>query len=246
VTHLKSDVLRLIEDRNRRDDEEDFAAWCDELVALPENFEQQLKDGLKADIELQPARWLSLGLDLIESSKVTAHVQLSDGQQGPPLASFLPYPVFQMGTEIFLKGMWLCQFDSLRGLTARSYIDESTRDFYMARLGKKVPDHDLLGHDLLKLLNVLRKIPRYEADTASMRFLKIVDAIVRFYYFPFYRADIGPRRWANARYPKRFYDDNQRTGSADAFRTYPPQQWVARSFSQMKGDAHRLWDLPGG
>lgn len=163
------------------------------------------------------------------------------------MSSYLPYPVFQMGTEIFLKGMWLCQFDALRALRAGSYIGESTRDFYAARLGRRqLPGYEPLGHDLFKLLNVLRDIPQYADDAASTRFLRILESTIRYYYFPFYKADKGHRRWANARYPKRFYNDDQRVGSADAYRRYPPQDWLARLFSEMKRDAHRLWDLPGG
>jgi len=168
---LEKSVLRLVEENNRKDDEKEFSAWCDELAALPEDFELTVKDGLQADLELQPARWMNLGLNLVQSSKVIAHVQLSDGIQGRPLVSLLPYPVFQMGTEIFLKGMWLCQFDEFRLLASDSYVEEITRDHYMNLLGRrKLSGHDRLGHDLLKIINILRKVPRY-LDDARRRYV---------------------------------------------------------------------------
>jgi hypothetical protein len=201
---------------------------------------------LKADLELQPARWLRLGLDLIQSSKVIAHVQLSNGYQARPDSSLLRYPVFQMGTEIFLKGMWLCHFEDLRLLTANSYIDDATREHYTDRLARKLPGHPLLGHDLLKIINLLRKIRRYRTDPPTMHFLKHVNSVTRYYYFPFYKADKGPSRWANARYPKRFYDDKRRVGRADAFQSYPPQDYIAELFEEMKRHLHRFWNLPVG
>lgn len=113
---LKQSVLRVIQERNRRENEKEFKAWLDGLVALPGDFELKLMGNLKADVELQPLRWIEFGVDLMESGKEIAHVELSDGLQGPPLSSYLPYPVFCIGTEIFLKGMWLCQFRECRML----------------------------------------------------------------------------------------------------------------------------------
>lgn len=238
--------MRLIEEDNRLECEKDFNAWCDFLTSLPEDFEPKVKDGLKADLELQPARWLGLGLDLIQSSKIIAHVQLSNALHGRPHASLLCYPVFQMGTEIFLKGMWLCHFDDFRLLTAHSYTDEVTRENFTGRLGRRLPGHAFLGHDLLEIVNVLREIPEYRSDPPTMRFLKLVDSVTRYYYFPFHKADKGPSRWANARYPKRFYDDKRGVGSADAFHSYPPQDYIAELFEEMKRYLHRFWNLPSG
>ena len=151
-----------------------------------------------------------------------------------------------MGTEIFLKGMWLCQFDEFRLLASDSYVEEITRDHYMNLLGRrKLSGHDRLGHDLLKIINILRKVPRYLDDASTVRFLRVVESIIRFYYFPFYKADKGHSRWANARYPKRFYDDIKRVGRADAYMSYAPPNWIAKLFEDMKGHLHDLWNLPG-
>jgi hypothetical protein len=242
----KDRMMRLIEEDNLKENEKEFSAWCDELYDLPEDFELRVKGGLQADLELQPTRWMNLGLNLLQSSKVIGHVQLSEGVQGPPLASFLPYPVFQMGAEIFLKGMWLCQFDELRFLTSNSYVEEATRALYMDRLGRrKRPGYDRLGHDLLKIIESLRDVPHYRDDAPTLRFLRLVESLIRFCYFPFYKADKGHSRWANARYPKRFYDDINRVGRADAYTSYPEGKWVAKLFQDLKDHLCDLWNVPG-
>lgn len=238
--------MRLIEDGNRKADEKEFSDWCNKLCDLPEDFELRVKGGLQADLELQPARWMNLGLNLLQSSKVIAHVQLSNGVQGPSLSSFLSYPVFQMGAEIFLKGMWLCQFEELRHVMLDSYIESAVRDHYAARLGKEqLQGYERLGHDLLRIIEVLRDVSDYQNDAASLRFLRIVEGIIRSHYFPFCKADKGPSRWANARYPKRFYDDIKRVARADAYTSYPQAELIARLFEEAKNHLHDLWDLPG-
>jgi hypothetical protein len=177
------ELFRTLEEDERRNRETRFEAWCRGLEALPGDFEQKLKDGLKADLELQPFRWMHLGLDLLKSSKGTVTVQGFNGKPGPFLDSFLAYPVFQMGAEIFLKGMWLCQFADCRALGDRAYMDPGRRGQYMQRLKNE------LGHDLLQMLAANRQIPQYQADAGVLRFLKIVEGIVRQYYFPLYEAD---------------------------------------------------------
>ena len=82
-------LYRSMEDDARKEREKKFAAWCHELEALAPNFELKLEGDLQADVELQPFRWMSLGLDLLQSSKGTMTVQHFDGRQGPFLDSFL-------------------------------------------------------------------------------------------------------------------------------------------------------------
>lgn len=229
-----------MEEDARKKREKRFAAWCGELEALPGDFELTLKDGLKADLELQPFRWMSLGLDLLQSSKGTITVQHMDGQQGPFLDSFLAYPVFQMGTEIFLKGMWLCQFDDCRALAHHGYMDAAKRFTYADRLKKE------LGHDLLKIIAANRQLPKYHANADVTRFLKIVEGIVRRFYFPLYAADKQGRHWAHSRYPKRFYKDSAKEGHADSFQSYPQQWAIVQLFEPMEKYIDRLWKLRAG
>lgn len=224
----------------RKEQEKTFNTWCDALAALPGDFELKLKNGLKADIELQPFRWLSLGMDLLQSSKGTLTVQHFDGRQGSFLDSFLPYPVFQMGAEIFLKGMWLCQFDDCRALAHPGYVDAAKRTYYIERLKKE------LGHDLLKIISANRQIPQYQAAPQVMRFLKIVEGIVRQFYFPLYEADKRGNHWAHARYPKRFYKDSASEGHADAFQSYPQQWLIVKLFTPMERQVNQLWQIRAG
>lgn len=204
--------------------ERDFVDWCDELAALPADYEPKLVDDLVADIELHPLRWMFRGLDLIRSSKVSF------------LDSILLYPVFQMGAEIFLKGMWLCQFDECRLLEDDSYIDVTSRQYYNVRLKE-------LGHDLLAIIEALRQIPCYRDDAYTIRFLRIVEGIIRMFYFPLYEADKRSNQWVNRRYPKHFYNDAAHWGYADVLQKYPHQSLVAKLFEQMKCHIDVLWML---
>ena len=107
-------VMRIIQEQNGREGEEEFQQFCEKMLSVPANLTLIPKDNFTVDIELQPLRWLSLGIDLLRSRRVTGHVQLPNGVQGPEISSYLPYPVFQAATEIFLKGIWLCQYAECR------------------------------------------------------------------------------------------------------------------------------------
>ena len=233
------DVLQLIMEDNRRDGEERFNTWCDYLLCLPTDLELKPKFG-EVDIELQPLRWMSAGIDLIQSRKITAHVQLTDGVQGPAMGSYLPYPVFQMATELFLKGLWLCQYAECREITDSSYLDADKRDGYSSKLRSEE-----LGHDLIKILGQACTIPEYRSDPSAVRFLELVERIVRRYYFPPYVAD-KRTRWANSRYPKRVYDDLKQKAQAESYAEYPEAEWIETLFQRMEQDADRIWQLRAG
>ncbi|HEV2841682.1 MAG TPA: hypothetical protein VGW39_10185 [Chthoniobacterales bacterium] len=235
----RHDVLQLIIEDNRRDNEKRFNTWCDYLLGLPTDLELKPKFG-EVDIELQPLRWMTSGIDLIQSRKITAYVQLADGIQGPAISSYLPYPVFHMATELFLKGLWLCHYAECREITDSSYIDADKRDGYSSKLRS-----DELGHDLIQILSQVRTIPEYRSDPAAARFLELVDRIVRGYYFPPYVAD-KRTRWANSRYPKRVYDDVNRKAQAESYAQYPEAEWIEILFQRMEQDADRIWQLRAG
>ena len=230
--------MRIIDDRNRREDEQEFQAFCEELLSIPANFELMPKENFKADIELQPVRWMNLGIDLLQSCKITRPVELADAIQGPSMSRHLPYPVFQMAAEIFLKGMWLCQYSECRALNDSSYLDQAARNKYREELGKD------LSHDLLNIIGLLRKIPEYQTDVSTMRFLDLVDRVIRRFYYPPYEAD-KRSRWADTRYPKRVYDDRARDAHAETFQSYPRAEWIETLFRQMQIDVSRIWTCFG-
>lgn len=238
TTDLKESVMRVINERNRRDDEQAFHNFCEELLSLPANLELIPKENFKADIELQPLRWMSLGIDLLKSRRVTGNVQLTDGIEGPETSSYLPYPVFHAATEIFLKGMWLCQYADCRDLTDSSYIEQDKRENYSEKLKE-------LGHDLLAILDSVRGISEYQRTSPIARFLDLVERVVRLFYFPPYEAD-KKTRWADARYPKRVYDDDARNGAAESFQRYPRAKWIQKLFQQAHLDLDDLWQLRRG
>jgi hypothetical protein len=136
--------------------------------------------------------------------------------------------------------MWLCQFEDCRRLTHSSYIDLETRENYLNKLGQKG-----LGHDLIKIINEVRKIRKYTEDATSLTFLHLIEGTVRRYYFPPYRADRA-RNWAYARYPKRVYNDTTQQSKAEGFTSYPPAKWIAKLFRGMETDVDRIWSLRAG
>lgn len=108
---MSDDLLDAVRDHMKKDREreqaQEYLKWREHFAAVPSDYSPKLKDGLVPEVELAPMRWMRSGLDLIKSAHGTVPIQLSDGEVGPPLQTFLPYPIFQAGTEIFLKGMWL-------------------------------------------------------------------------------------------------------------------------------------------
>jgi len=231
-TDLQESLMRVVKERSERNDEREFQQFCQYLLSLPADLELVPKDNFKADIELQPLRWMTLGMDLLKSRRVTGHVQLADGVQGPETGSYLRYPVFHMGTEIFLKGMWLCQFADCRQLNHSSYVDEATRNKYQESLRN-------LTHDLLRIVNAIRKIPQYASSESATQFLKLVEQIIRAFYFPPYEAD-KRAPWADARYPKRVYDDSAQKAAAESFQSYPRAKWIEKLFEQAAYDIDHL------
>ena len=227
--------MRIVHERNRKSEERAFRHWCKWLLSLPSDLQRQARNDFKVDLELQPLRWMNLGIVLLQSRKDIGHVQLAGGIQGPPLKSYLPYPVFQTAAEIFLKGIWLCKFAECRRLKDRSYVDQGSRAEIFRQLNH-------LGHDLIKIIGEVRKIPKYNENRASVRFLALIESIVRYYYFPLSQ---GAKRnpWAANRYPIRFYDDKAGRSTATFLENFPPAQWIERLFKKMEQRATRLWQL---
>jgi hypothetical protein len=144
-----------------------------------------------------------------------------------------------MGTELFLKGMWLCQFDDCRKVAHSDYVAEATRRNYAQGLRN-------LGHDLLKIIGELRLVGNYINSPSVLTFLARIEAIVRNFYFPLYAADKHSREWANSRYPKRFYNDSNASGRADAFQSYPEQRLIVRLFEPIEAELDKIWLLRNG
>jgi hypothetical protein len=69
--------------REKRQRSAEFKQWCSMLDATPSSAKLVLKNNMIADIELQPLRWLSAGLDLLKSQVITAQVGLMNGEKGP-------------------------------------------------------------------------------------------------------------------------------------------------------------------
>jgi hypothetical protein len=227
---------KIQEEINRREQsnrEAYYQAWCDHFASLPEDFTRMLKDGFIAHVELQPWRWIQHGLELIASRKGFGTIQLIGSKQGPDFRSFLPYPVFQMGAEIFLKGMWLFQHEECRDLTAATYVAPDRREHYLTEMKKTSKTHDLL--EIIRHVEVIRV---YVQDVQLSRFLKILGGISKEFYLP---VTDGKRRWADERYPKRFYDDSSKIATADAYKSYPEHWPIARLFAEAADRLEIVW-----
>jgi hypothetical protein len=174
-------LLEALNEHMRKEREqkqkEEYASWCETHATVPGDYAPQLKLGLVAEIELAPMRWMRLGLELIESAKGTTPIQLMGGIAGPPMQTYLPYPVFQAGTEIFLKGMFLAQFDECRVVESRDYVAIDVRKKYQKILRN-------LGHDLLQIVEELQKVPLYQAEGNITRFLQVISGVTDTSRFP--------------------------------------------------------------
>ena len=229
------ELINLMETERK---EQKYRTWCELMESTPENYKPELEKGLLADIELQPHRWMTAGVELIESFRGSAHVELMDGVKGESLHKTLNYPVFHFGCELFLKGMWLSKFEGLRKIHQNMHVDKKTRVTYDKELKS-------LGHNLINIINDLRKISLYSEDKKILQFLKIIEGIIRQYYYPLYEADKSSG-WANSRYPKRFYNDSKFEGKADALHTFPDQSMIVKSFKEIEIYVDEKYDLRNG
>ena len=226
------ELINLMETERK---EHEYRTWCELMESTPEDYKLVLKKGFIADIELQPYRWMTAGVEQIESFRGSAHIQLMGAAKGEPLHKILKYPVFHFGCELFLKGMWLCQFEELRKIHQNMYVNERTRNKFNKSLKS-------LDHNLINIIKKLRTIPQYSEDKNIMRFLKRNEGVIRQYYYPLYEADQS-REWANSRYPKRFYNDSNLEGIADGLKTYPDQSMIVKSFKEIKIYIDEKYDL---
>lgn len=240
--NLSDAVMEIILERNRRQEEEAFQQWHADLLTFPKEGRRQMKKGLIADVEFQPLRWMSLGITLIQSPKIAARVQLSHGLEGPPLSSYLPYPTFQAGAEIFLKGMYLCRYEDCRLSNDSYYICPLRRDQVVEEL-----KFAKLGHNLLKCIAELEQISEYRDDEMLGHFLKVLRALIRRDYFPAFRPD-NDKQWAIARYPKRFYNDKAKAAKAESYQRYSdaPPPFIERLFREAEQRVDELWGLRSG
>lgn len=233
---IGSEINRLIKKQNLLNEREEYVKWLATLDALPADAKRLPLRGWIAEVDLQPTRWLSAGFNLLESAHVLSRVKHMDGSDGAILQSFLPYSIFQSGAEVFLKGMWLCQFEDCRQITQSSYITPKRRRELGAELVK-------LGHNLLKIIEVLSTIPQYRQNQVTMQFLKRVSVLIRQDYYPLHVADERSREWAHSRYPKRFYQDTKKEGRADIYQSYSQQRLIVALFKPLTPHLRQLWHL---
>lgn len=230
---LEVKVIDVINRQAKQKKDADYLKWCNDFSSLPKNSGRELKDGLVAGVELQPSRWIQHGLDLIGSRRAFGVVQMMGGIAGPDLRSFLPYPVFQMGAEIFLKGMWLYQHEECRSVHEKTYVAPHRREHFGKEL-KKISR----THNLLEIIAQVELISVYSQDQQLTRFLKIVAGISMTFYQPVTQSN---SRWADERYPKRFYCDLSKSGHADAHHSYPEHWPIARLFAEAADQIEFVW-----
>jgi hypothetical protein len=230
---LEDAVRALFEKQQAETNEEDYKRWCSEVSGVPKDYELLPKAGWLIDQEFQPTRWLAYGLHILKAA--TQGTGQSNGIGGHTFAEpVLSYAIFQVGAELFLKGMWLCQFADCRELSHNGYLEPLRRQ----ELGKHLR---VLGHDLLKLIESNRSIAQYNSSPEIVRFLAVTEGLVRFFYYPIY--EVSKRDWASSRYPKRFYDDKTYLGASDASKIYPQTSYVIRLFGEAEARIDDVWSL---
>lgn len=230
-------VMEELSRREQSEQDEKYRLWCDHFTSLPENSQRKLKNGLISHVELQPWRWIQHGLNLIGSRKGFGTIRLLGSERGPDFQAYLPYPVFQMGTEVFLKGMWLYQHDECRNLKSDTYTTRERREHFLAELKNLSRNHDLL-----EITRHVESIAAYKHDAWLARFLKIIAGISKTYYLP---VTGSKNQWADERYPKRFYNDVSKHSVADAHQSYPEYWPIARLFTEAAAKLESLWKTRG-
>jgi hypothetical protein len=229
------DVMDILKRQEQMKREKQYQAWCNQFASPSSEFGRKLKGGYIAGVELQPDRWIQHSLDLIGSRKGFGTIQLSDGVQGADFRAFLPYPVFQIGVEIFLKGMWLYQHDECRKIQSDTYIAEERRNSYFEKLKSLSKEHDLL-----KLIQRVQAIEVYSKDAELLRFLKILGGVSKKFYLPVTNSQY---RWADERYPKRFFNDSLKRAGADSFKSYPDHWLISRLFAEAAERLEFIWTV---
>ena len=68
--------------------------------------------------------------------------------------------------------MWLYQYPDCRTIKDSSYVDPDARNNYLQRLGRRG-----LGHDLLKIIEVVRSIPEYRWNENALQFLNLSSGL---------------------------------------------------------------------
>lgn len=226
------EITKVIREREQSERDDEYRSQCDRFAAIPEDFIYTLKGGLIAKIEIQASRWIRHGLALIGSRKASGTIQLY-ASEGPDYRAFLPYPVFQMGAEIFLKGMWLYQHEECRKCMHTTYVAPDVRQRLFNEVKGLSPEHDLLV-----IIRKVEVINEYAQDKHLSRFLKVLGGIARYFYIP---VTAGKSDWADERYPKRFYNDSSKTAAADALHEYPEHWVVDRLFKEAAEQVELVW-----
>ena len=93
-TDLADTIGKILLKRDKRADNRNFRQWCNWLLSTLLVRQKVSETNFKVDIELQPLRWMRLGILLLQSRKGVAPIQLAGGFEGPPMKTYLPYPVF--------------------------------------------------------------------------------------------------------------------------------------------------------
>jgi hypothetical protein len=205
----------------------DFYRWCIKLKNISADARGQLKAELTADIELQPIYWLEHGLETLKASFTKEDM----GNE-----TIMPIPVFLMGAEFFLKGMWLAQFEGLRALDWHSYISPEDRKSWRKKIQNEI------GHNLLKIVDENLKIPEYKNDSRILKFLKFIKGLIKADFDCVYRSSKGENGWAPARYPVRFYNDVTRTAKAEILKSNYAKWYIVTPFEYIKPIIKKIWE----
>ena len=67
---LSQELLRMVREQGDADEARAFNEWSNDLLSQPNGLQVQPIGNFQVDIELQPLRWLWLGIELVESNKI--------------------------------------------------------------------------------------------------------------------------------------------------------------------------------
>ena len=164
--------------------EKDFSQWKKTLKHTGKpSF---LPTGLIIDVATDPNVWLTQAVGVLDISSDTRRKFMG-----------LPYSIFLLAAEWFLKGMWI-----LKNHPQWMFLDTLVSREERVNLEKELRGlTDGGNHDLEELIQKIR--PFFLDDEHVAEFLDVLDGIV-YHYWPYYR---GGEDWVACRYPTWIYDE---------------------------------------
>jgi len=183
---MKNDLMESLKTFAKEAREKDFFRWK-ETILKHASEPKSLQSGLIIDIAVCPIFWFRQTQEVLGGSLGKAN-----DFEG------LPYSLFLLASEWFLKGLWILRKHSKWISLDTSVSPEERLDLVQELRGLT----EGKNHDLEKMIHKIK--PLFIDDEITAEFLDVLDGIIHQHYWPYYR---GGEDWVACRYPTWIYDE---------------------------------------